>query len=39
MEIFTLIICTIFVLFYLIRPITNKEKQEFENKSNWRSGF
>lgn len=29
----------VFIGFYLLRPISKREKDNFENKSNWRGGF
>ncbi len=39
MESFILIITLILILYYVIRPISKNEKNNLENKSNWRGGF
>ena len=39
METFILIITLILILYYVIRPISKNEKNNLENKSNWRGGF
>jgi len=39
MESFILIITFLLILYYVIRPISKNEKNNLENKSNWRSGF
>ena len=39
MESYTLIITIIIILYYVIRPISKNEKNNFDNKSNWRGGF
>ena len=33
------LLCLVFVIFYLFRPISKKEKDQFNDKSNWRGGF
>ena len=35
MEIFIFLVCLVFVIFYLFRPISKKEKDQFNDKSNW----
>jgi len=39
METFIIIITIILILYYVIRPISKNEKNNLENKSNWRGGF
>ena len=40
MEIFIFLICLVFVIYYLFRPIhSKKEKDQFDDKNNWRGGF
>ena len=39
MEIAILLICLIFILYYLFRPTSKKEKDQFDDKNNWRGGF
>ena len=39
MEIGFILISTIFVLFYIFKPITKSEEENFKNKNNWRGGF
>ena len=39
MEIAITLICLIFILYYLFRPISKKEKDQFDDKNNWRGGF
>ena len=39
METFILIITIILILYYVFRPISKNEKNNLENKSNWRGGF
>ena len=39
METYILIITAIVILYYIIRPISENEKKNLEDKSNWRSGF
>ena len=39
METFILIITLILILYYVVRPISKNEKNNLENKSNWRGGF
>ena len=39
MEFFLTIVIVIFVIYYLFRPTSKKEKERFEDKDNWRGGF
>jgi len=39
MEIIITLICIIFVIYYLFRPTSKKEKDQFDDKNNWRGGF
>ena len=39
MEILVILLVTIFLAIYLFRPISKQEKDNFENKTNWRGGF
>ena len=39
MEIFIFLVCIVFVIYYLSRPISKKEKDQFNDKNNWRGGF
>jgi len=39
MEITFIILVTVFVIFYLVRPTSKQEKDNFESKNNWRGGF
>ena len=39
MEIGFILIATIVVLFYIFKPITKSEEENFKNKNNWRGGF
>ncbi len=39
MEIIITFICLIFIVYYLLRPISKKEKDQFNDKNNWRGGF
>ena len=39
MEIFIFLVCLVFVIYYLFRPISKKEKDQFKDKNNWRGGF
>ena len=39
METFLFILIVAFVLFYLFRPTSEQEKDNFESKNNWRGGF
>jgi len=39
MEISIFLVCLVFVIYYLFRPTSKKEKDQFNDKSNWRGGF
>jgi hypothetical protein len=39
MELMLGFLVLIFLAIYLLRPISKQEKDNFENKSNWRGGF
>ena len=39
MEISILTIFVVLALFYLFKPITRLEEQNFKSKNNWRGGF
>ena len=39
MEAYIIILTLLVILYYLIRPISNNEKRNLEDKSNWRGGF
>jgi cbb3-type cytochrome oxidase subunit 3 len=39
MEILIILVCLIFVIYYLFRPTSQKEKDQFNDKNNWRGGF
>jgi len=39
MEITFIILVTVFVIYYLVRPTSKLEKDNFESKNNWRGGF
>ena len=39
MENYILIVTLILILYYVMRPISIKEKKIFGNKDNWRGGF
>ena len=39
MEKFIFLVCLVFVNYYLFRPTSKKEKDQFNDKSNWRGGF
>ena len=39
MEIVFFLISIILVLFYIFRPITRTEEENFKNINNWRGGF
>ena len=34
-----ILICIVFVVFYLFRPTSKKENDQFNDKNNWRGGF
>ena len=35
----SILFCLIFVIYYLFRPTSQKEKDQFDDKNNWRGGF
>jgi len=39
MEILITLFLVVFLGIYLLRPISKREKDSFEDKSNWRGGF
>ena len=39
MEFSILLIFIIIILFYILKPITELEEQNFKNRNNWRGGF
>jgi len=39
MDIIIILFVVIFLAFYLFRPFSKTEKDNFENKRNWRGGF
>ena len=39
MENYILIITLVMIFYYVIRPISKNEKNNLEDKSNWRGGF
>ena len=39
MEIGLYFIFFILVVFYVFKPITKQEEENFKNKNNWRGGF
>ncbi len=39
MEILITFLVIVFFGIYLLRPISKREKDSFENKTNWRGGF
>ena len=39
MEIGLYLIFFILILFYVFKPITKQEEENFKNKNNWRGGF
>ncbi len=39
MESYIFILTIIFILYYVFRPISKNEKNNLENKGNWRGGF
>jgi len=38
-EIAFFLITIILILFYIFRPITKQDEENFKNKNNWRGGF
>ena len=39
MELLVIFLVITFIAVYLFRPISKQEKDNFENKTNWRGGF
>ena len=39
MEIFLIVIMISFVIYYLFRPTSKQEEENFNSKNNWRGGF
>tara|TARA_B100000530_G_scaffold276124_1_gene189090 strand:- start:120 stop:239 length:120 start_codon:yes stop_codon:yes gene_type:complete len=39
MEIILSILIAIFILYYLFRPTSKEEEDNFNSKNNWRGGF
>ena len=39
MEFFITLPIVIFVIYYLIRPTSKEEEDNFNSKNNWRGGF
>ena len=39
MELLIVLASIIFILIYLSRPTSKKEKDQFNDKDNWRGGF
>ena len=39
MELFIILFVVIFLMFYLFRPVSKKEEDNFNSKNNWRGGF
>tara|TARA_B100000575_G_scaffold156538_1_gene124958 strand:- start:116 stop:235 length:120 start_codon:yes stop_codon:yes gene_type:complete len=39
MEFFLSSLAIIFVIYYLIRPTSKEEEENFNSKNNWRGGF
>ena len=39
MELTIILISLIFIIYYLLRPTSKKEKDQFNDKNNWRGGF
>jgi len=39
MEILIFLFCLVFVIYYLFRPTSKREKDQFNDKNNWRGGF
>ena len=39
MELFLILLIVIFVTYYLIRPTSKLEEDNFNSKNNWRGGF
>jgi len=39
MEILTIFLSIVFLIFYLFRPTSKIEEDNFNSKNNWRGGF
>ena len=39
MEFFLIFLAVVFVVYYLIRPTSKEEEDNFNSKNNWRGGF
>ena len=39
MEITIILVSLTFILYYLLRPTSKKEEEDFNSKNNWRGGF
>ena len=39
MEFTIVLLVLVFLIYYLIRPTSKQEKDNFESKDNWRGGF
>ncbi len=39
MELFLLLLTLAFVVYYLTRPTSKQEEENFNSKNNWRGGF
>ncbi len=39
MEFIFILITAIFILYYLLRPTSKNEEENFSSKNNWRGGF
>ena len=39
MELYIILLIVVFVTYYLTRPTSNIEKDNFNSKNNWRGGF
>jgi len=39
MELFLIFLVVVFVTYYLVRPTSKREEDNFNSKNNWRGGF
>ena len=39
MELILFLLIAIFVIYYLLRPTSKQEEDNFNSKNNWRGGF
>jgi len=39
MELLLILFGVLFVIFYLVRPTSKEEEDNFNSKNNWRGGF